>query len=113
MSPLSMASSSSRGPSATTYSNANANDNASAQAGQPPTPSAKSHRTFASVSIDRDYASEMGATEHEAYGDADMGMNMADDAGEAVHFCLLAEFDIDAGATLSDQYPHPTGTDEQ
>jgi hypothetical protein len=33
--------------------------------------------------------------------------------GEAVHFCLLAEFDIDAGATLTDQYPHPTGTDEQ
>jgi hypothetical protein len=110
-----MASSSSRGPSATTYSNVNANDNASAQAGQPPTPSAKSHRTFASVSVDRyrDYASEMGATGYEAFGDADMGMNMADDAGEAVHFCLLAEFDIDAGATLSDQYPHPTGTDEQ
>lgn len=32
---------------------------------------------------------------------------------EAVHFCLLAEFDIDMGATLADQYPHPTGTDEQ
>lgn len=30
-----------------------------------------------------------------------------------VHFCLLAEFDIDAGATLSHQYPYPTGTDEQ
>lgn len=32
---------------------------------------------------------------------------------EAVHFCLLAEFDIDAGATLAHQYPYPTGTDEQ
>lgn len=30
-----------------------------------------------------------------------------------VHFCLLAEFDIDAGATLAHQYPYPTGTDEQ
>lgn len=30
-----------------------------------------------------------------------------------VHLCLLAEFDIDAGATLSHQYPYPTGTDEQ
>ncbi|KAK4689547.1 hypothetical protein P7C73_g555, partial [Tremellales sp. Uapishka_1] len=32
---------------------------------------------------------------------------------DAVHFCLLAEFDIDAGATLAHQYPYPTGTDEQ
>ena len=31
---------------------------------------------------------------------------------DAVHFCLLAEFDIDAGATLAYQYPYPTGTDE-
>ncbi|WVQ71892.1 hypothetical protein IAR50_001434 [Cryptococcus sp. DSM 104548] len=31
---------------------------------------------------------------------------------EAVHFCLLAEFDIDAGATLAYQYPYPMGTDE-
>ncbi|KAL7423106.1 hypothetical protein Q5752_002405 [Cryptotrichosporon argae] len=31
---------------------------------------------------------------------------------EAVHYCLLAEFDIDAGATLAHQYPFPTGTDE-
>lgn len=30
-----------------------------------------------------------------------------------VHFCLLAEFDLDAGATLAHQYPYPTGTDEQ
>lgn len=28
-------------------------------------------------------------------------------------FTLLAEFDIDAGATMAYQYPHPTGTDEQ
>jgi hypothetical protein len=32
---------------------------------------------------------------------------------DSVHFVLLAEFDIDAGATLSHQYPYPTGTDEQ
>ncbi|RSH89393.1 hypothetical protein EHS25_002505 [Saitozyma podzolica] len=31
---------------------------------------------------------------------------------DSVHFVLLAEFDIDAGATLSHQYPYPTGTDE-
>ena len=36
-----------------------------------------------------------------------------DEEDEAVHFCLLAEFDIDAGATLAHQYPYPTGTDEQ
>jgi hypothetical protein len=32
---------------------------------------------------------------------------------EPVKFVLLAEFDIDAGATLAQQYPFPTGTDEQ
>lgn len=32
---------------------------------------------------------------------------------EAVHFVLLAEFDIDLGSTISQQYPYPTGTDEQ
>jgi uncharacterized 2Fe-2S/4Fe-4S cluster protein (DUF4445 family) len=37
----------------------------------------------------------------------------AEDKEDAVHFCLLAEFDIDAGATLAHQYPYPTGTDEQ
>jgi hypothetical protein len=42
-----------------------------------------------------------------------MDIEMDELEGEAVHFCLLAEFDIDAGATLTDQYPHPTGTDEQ
>lgn len=32
---------------------------------------------------------------------------------EPVKFILLAEFDIDQGATLTHQYPYPTGTDEQ
>jgi hypothetical protein len=32
---------------------------------------------------------------------------------EPVKFILLAEFDIDQGATLSMQYPFPTGTNEQ
>jgi hypothetical protein len=32
---------------------------------------------------------------------------------EAVQYVLLAEFDIDAGATLAHQYPYPTGTEEQ
>lgn len=32
---------------------------------------------------------------------------------EPVKFVLLAEFDIDQGATLTHQYPFPTGTDEQ
>ena len=35
------------------------------------------------------------------------------DVGDAVHFVLLAEFDIDQGSTLAYQYPYPTGTDEQ
>lgn len=45
----------------------------------------------------------------------DMGLEGTIDAPneDAVHFCLLAEFDIDAGATLAHQYPYPTGTDEQ
>jgi hypothetical protein len=34
-------------------------------------------------------------------------------AEDACHLCLLAEFDIDQGATLAYQYPYPTGTDEQ
>lgn len=32
---------------------------------------------------------------------------------EPIKFVLLAEFDIDQGATLAYQYPYPTGTDEQ
>ena len=40
------------------------------------------------------------------------GTEGQDDFLDAVHFCLLAEFDIDAGATLAYQYPYPTGTDE-
>ncbi|WVO14083.1 hypothetical protein L204_101711 [Cryptococcus depauperatus] len=44
--------------------------------------------------------------------DIDLGA-LGDAADEdSVHFCLLAEFDIDAGATLAHQYPYPTGTDE-
>lgn len=45
----------------------------------------------------------------------DVALEGADDEPneDAVHFCLLAEFDIDAGATLAHQYPYPTGTDEQ
>ncbi|KAJ9120179.1 hypothetical protein QFC22_003078 [Naganishia vaughanmartiniae] len=35
-----------------------------------------------------------------------------DDDEEPVKFILLAEFDIDQGATLSLQYPFPTGTNE-
>jgi len=97
MSPLSNSASSQRAPSAAGQS--------SAPSRQPPTPSAKSHRTFTSESIaftDLDLDKEMEVDEMEL----EIG-------GEAVHFCLLAEFDIDAGATLTDQYPHPTGTDEQ
>lgn len=79
---------------------------------QPPTPSAKSHRTYASEHYDSEYEHE-----HQASiimdPSIDMDIEMEELEGEAVHFCLLAEFDIDAGATLTDQYPHPTGTDEQ
>jgi hypothetical protein len=35
------------------------------------------------------------------------------DEEDFVKHVLLAEFDIDQGATLSLQYPSPTGTDEQ
>lgn len=51
-----------------------------------------------------------------AKGEHDFESDVAEDGppkDEAVHFCLLAEFDIDAGATLAHQYPYPTGTDEQ
>ncbi len=44
------------------------------------------------------------------------GMNLREtnvEDEEPVKFVLLAEFDIDAGATLAQQYPFPTGTDEQ
>jgi hypothetical protein len=71
---------------------------------QPPTPSAKSHRTFNSESI---AFTELEPDLYEMEDELEIG------GGEAVQFCLLAEFDIDAGATLTDQYPHPTGTDEQ
>lgn len=89
----------------------------------PPTPSAQSQRTFNST--DRDFDSELGlAPPGSDVGAGPSGLNPSGielgdvnaaigEADEAVHFCLLAEFDIDAGATLADQYPHPTGTDEQ
>ncbi len=66
----------------------------------PATP--KSNHTFASTDHFHD-ASEF------VEDDAEPGIEQED----AVHFCLLAEFDIDAGATLAYQYPYPTGTDEQ
>lgn len=93
------------------------------------TPSGRSQRTFTS-----DFDSELGLSPGPSSG-TKVGLaapfvtgrndqrSRGGDAGdeddgeegedEAVHFCLLAEFDIDAGATLADQYPHPTGTDEQ
>ena len=76
------------------------------QSQQPPTPSAKSHRTYPSEQYGSEYDLQPSVY-------TDMDIEMEELEGEAVHFCLLAEFDIDAGATLTDQYPHPTGTDEQ
>ena len=74
----------------------------------PETPSARSHRTG---STERDFDSELGADHGDAFDGFEGG---GGDSGEdTVHFCLLAEFDIDAGATLAHQYPYPTGTDEQ
>ena len=102
MSPLSMSSASSnrerereRAPSSQSQSQQ-----------QPPTPSSKSHRTYPSEQYGSEYDLQPSVY-------TDMDLEMEELEGEAVHFCLLAEFDIDAGATLTDQYPHPTGTDEQ
>lgn len=36
-----------------------------------------------------------------------------DELQNHVHFVLAAEFNIDKGATLTHQYPFPTGTNEQ
>jgi hypothetical protein len=91
MSPLSNSASSQRAPSASGQSS-NVNTR------QPPTPSAKSE-SIAFTELEPDL--------YEMEDELEIG------GGEAVQFCLLAEFDIDAGATLTDQYPHPTGTDEQ
>lgn len=55
----------------------------------------------AATKAEHDFESEVGTLEDGPPKD------------EAVHFCLLAEFDIDAGATLTHQYPYPTGTDDQ
>ena len=66
------------------------------------TPSIKSDHTVNSNDRFRDIAEFTEDLE-------DMDLEQED----AVHYCLLAEFDIDAGATLAYQYPYPTGTDEQ
>ena len=71
----------------------------------PQTPGAQSN--FTVTSTERDFESVIT---HDAVGDVGGAI---DEEDEAVHFCLLAEFDIDAGATLAHQYPYPTGTDEQ
>lgn len=112
----------------------------SPQQTQQPT-SGRSQRTSQSTDRDRDrdfdsdlglspgpsHASAVGGavsgsltTPFESGLDDQVGEGMEKERGmsseeedEAVHFCLLAEFDIDTGATLADQYPHPTGTDEQ
>jgi hypothetical protein len=69
----------------------------------PQTPSGRSN--FTVTSTERDFESELALE-----GDEDDSGEFREDA---VHFCLLAEFDIDLGATLAHQYPYPTGTDEQ
>ncbi|WVQ96709.1 hypothetical protein IAU59_003816 [Kwoniella sp. CBS 9459] len=73
----------------------------------PHTPSARSN--FTVTSTERDFESELGHDLTQDTIEIDAG-GLEED--EAVHFCLLAEFDIDAGATLAYQYPYPTGTDE-
>ncbi|WVQ65758.1 uncharacterized protein L199_003936 [Kwoniella botswanensis] len=76
----------------------------------PPTPSARSNVT--TQSTERDFESDLT---HDLGPDSAFdldGTGIAGNEEEAVHFCLLAEFDIDAGATLAHQYPYPTGTDE-
>ena len=67
---------------------------------QPTSAPARSH--FTTTSIEQDFGS-----------DVDESVELQNEREDAVHFCLLAEFDIDAGATLAYQYPYPTGTDEQ
>ncbi|ORY28496.1 putative cell polarity protein [Naematelia encephala] len=75
----------------------------------PPTPSARSNYT--TTSTERDFSSsELTHDLSEMYVNSQSGEG--EDQEDAVHFCLLAEFDIDAGATLAHQYPYPTGTDE-
>ena len=70
----------------------------------PPTPST---RNPFPTSPERDFDSEI-------IHDIDLDAHDEHVEGEeGVHFVLLAEFDIDAGATLSHQYPYPTGTEEQ
>ncbi|WWC62606.1 uncharacterized protein I303_105203 [Kwoniella dejecticola CBS 10117] len=76
----------------------------------PPTPSARSN--FTTRSTERDFDSDLTQDlAPDSAFDLD-GTGNAINEEDAVHFCLLAEFDIDAGATLAHQYPYPTGTDE-
>ncbi|WWC88583.1 uncharacterized protein L201_003495 [Kwoniella dendrophila CBS 6074] len=78
----------------------------------PPTPSARSNFTIQSTErdFDSDLTHDLGI---DSTFDLDGNIgNSNNNDEESVHFCLLAEFDIDAGATLAHQYPYPTGTDE-
>lgn len=74
-------------------------------------PTSATQPTLATSVTGRDFDSELGPD----FGDEgyDHGLDDGVEGAEAVHFILLAEFDIDAGATLAHQYPYPTGTDEQ
>ncbi|ODN98332.1 hypothetical protein L198_03576 [Cryptococcus wingfieldii CBS 7118] len=65
----------------------------------PQTPSKTSQECAPNINLSRDDSIDLDAI-------------AAEPEEEAVHFCLLAEFDIDAGATLAYQYPYPMGTDE-
>lgn len=88
----------------------------------PQTPGKSPRTAFSHTShhppTERDFDSELGligdAGDIDYDGQGDITVEEAEGRQEdAVHFCLLAEFDIDAGATLAHQYPYPTGTDEQ
>jgi len=54
----------------------------------------------------RNFESEFAELATECGGEDDEHQNH-------VHFVLAAEFNIDKGATLTHQYPFPTGTNEQ
>ncbi|WWC70797.1 uncharacterized protein I206_104749 [Kwoniella pini CBS 10737] len=76
----------------------------------PPTPSSRSN--FTTQTTERDFDSDLTQDlAPDLAFELDGSGNVMNEE-EAVHFCLLAEFDIDAGATLAHQYPYPTGTDE-
>lgn len=75
----------------------------------PSTPSGRSVSTTTTNLAELDFGSELGTDATAAGSSTAPGTRAGEDA---VHFVLLAEFDIDAGATLAHQYPYPTGTDE-